>query len=200
MTTRKPVIGCDLDDVLADFIHSFMNIAASKYGVDPEARPTTWEWDGMKWPNGFTKEQIVNGCWEEVTNTVNFWETLRVIPGVDRQLVNRLTEEAKVYFPTARAYCVGKDIGVQSAEWLRREFLIPYPTVFVSNEKGPLAAALKYDYFIDDRPINCTTVKKARPECKVFMHDASHNRDITLPEIPRIQSINEFAQIVLKGE
>ena len=33
--TRK-VVGCDLDDVLADFIAAFMDIAAQKYGVDPD--------------------------------------------------------------------------------------------------------------------------------------------------------------------
>jgi len=195
-----PVIGCDLDDVVADFIARFMEIAAKKYGIDPNTRPTTWEWDGIDFPKGFTKEQIVNSVWEDIKGTMDFWETLNVLPGVDRQLFNRLNQKAKVYFPTARAIVLGKDEGLQSALWLRKEFLIPFPTVFVSAEKGPLAAALKYDYFIDDRPVNCVTVKKARPECKVFLKDTNHNVGVVLPEIPRINSVNEFAALILKGE
>jgi 5'(3')-deoxyribonucleotidase len=196
----SPVVGCDLDEVVADFIEKFMGIAAAKYGVDANERPNTWEWDGVTIPEGHTKKEVVNGVWAEISKTVDFWETLRVVPSVDRQLFNRLNEKAKMYYPTARATVQGKDEGVQSATWLRREFLIPYPTVFVSGEKGPLAAALHYDYFIDDRPVNCLTVKKARPECKVFLCEAAHNGGIVIPEIPRIKNVNEFAALILKGE
>ena len=83
-------------------------------------------------------------------------------------------------------------------------FGITFPTVIVSNEKGPLANALKYDYFVDDRPKNVYEVKSARPECKVFLADSSHNQDseTTLKcaslQIERIAGFNEFAKLVLE--
>lgn len=192
----RPVIGCDLDDVLADFIKRFMEIAAKQYGIDPTLRPTSWEWDGLE----MTADRV-DGTWETVLHTPNFWETLEVIPGVDRQAVRDLDAHTKLYFPTARAVLHGGiDVGKQSARWLENNFGLRFPTVFVSAEKGPLASALKYDYFIDDRPKNLVEVKKAHPACKVFLQNASHNASFeNPPDMPRVSSVNEFVNIVLEG-
>jgi 5'(3')-deoxyribonucleotidase len=192
----KKVIGCDLDDVLADFIERFMAIAADKYGVDPNLRPTSWEWDGLE----MTKERV-EGVWDVILHTPRFWEDLNVLPGVDGQAVRDLDHETKLYFPTARAILHGGiDVGKQSARWLENRFGLRFPTVFVSMEKGPLAAALKYDYFIDDRPKNLVDIKNAHPECKVFLQNASHNQGFINPvDMPRVASVNEFAKIVLEG-
>jgi 5'(3')-deoxyribonucleotidase len=197
----KKVVGCDLDDVLADFISAFMKIADERYKSirNDEYINHDWEWNGL----GKTPEDtqtIIDGVWAEILNTENFWEELPIEAGVDPWLVSDLNHKAKVYFPTARAICRGRDVGEQSAYWLRKNFMLPFPTVFVSDQKGPLASALKYDYFIDDRPKNCVEVKKARPECKVFMKTAGHNTGVVLPDIPRIEGFNEFAAIVLRGE
>lgn len=197
----RPVVGCDLDDVLADFIERFMVIASVNYGVDLNLRPSSWEWDDIN----MTKE-MVDGVWAIISKTTDFWKTLNVVSGVDPWLVNEMQYKAKMYFPTARAVVPGDDIGDQSAYWLRRNFLISFPTVFVSNEKGPLAAALKYDYFIDDRPKNCYEVKSARPECKVFMCDSTHNQAESFSDlnkkygIHRVSGFNEFARIVISEE
>lgn len=203
--TRK-IVGMDLDDVLADFIKRFMEIACRIFQVDPNILPYNWDWDGLRFLDGTPltteqKDNIVVAVWDVIIATPDFWQTLDVLPGVDAQLVNTLDYRTKLYFPTARAVTKGGiDVGRQSATWLRKNFLIAFPTVFVSNEKGPLAAALKYDYFIDDRPVNCEAIKKANSTCKVFLMNASHNKDYVNPEFPRVMSVNEFAGIVLKGE
>ena len=194
---NRKVVGCDLDDVLADFIRRFMDIAAEKYGIDPNLRPTSWEWDGIDMP-----KERVDGTWDAVLDIPNFWETLDVIQGVDRQVVRDLDHETRLFFPTARAVLrSGWDIGKQSAKWLENQFGLRFPTVLVSDEKGPLASALKYDYFIDDRPKNCIAIKQALPNCQVFMQEASHNQGskYDIPGVPRIKSINDFAKIVLEG-
>jgi 5'(3')-deoxyribonucleotidase len=196
-----PVVGCDLDDVLADFIERFMQIAADKYGVDSNLRPTSWEWDDLN-----MSKEMVDGVWGIISQTTDFWKTLKIVPGVSPYLVRDISQRTKLYFPTARAVVPGDDIGDQSAYWLRKNFEIKFPTVFVSNEKGPLASALKYDYFIDDRPKNCYEVKKARPECKVFMCDSTHNQSelftATNKElgIERISGFNDFAIRVMQAE
>lgn len=191
---KRLIIGCDLDDVLADFIKKFMEIAAKKYGVDATIRPTSWEWDGAD----MTPERV-DGVWSEILSTTNFWETLDIEPGADFCQVHRLNEATRIYFPTARAICPGRGVEVQSARWLHDQFDLSPSTVIVSNEKGPLAAALKYDYFIDDRPKNCIDIKYASPKTKVFLKNASHNQGVRISEVPRIENFNEFVNVVLGG-
>jgi 5'(3')-deoxyribonucleotidase len=203
---NRKIVGMDLDDVLANFMKTFMDIARRLFQVDPNVLQSNWDWDGCKFLDGTPltpeqKDKIVVAVWDVIIATPDFWQTLEVMPGVDAQLINKLDYRTKLYFPTARAVTKGGiDVGRQSATWLRKNFLIAFPTVFVSNEKGPLAAALKYDYFIDDRPTNCEAIKKANPTCQVFLMNASHNQDYVNPEFQRVYSVNEFAEIVLKGE
>lgn len=192
-----PVVGCDLDDVLADFMGLFISMAKERFGVPTDDRlPVDWAWSNMGW----TKDQE-SALWQQLHDTPDFWTTLKPIKTVDPELVRRLSKNTSLYFPTARAQAIGTlSTRDQCARWLLNEFGILFPTVIVSTEKGPLAAALKYDYFIDDRPKNCVEVKAARPQCKVFMSDASHNQSTTLDGIPRVSGFNEFAEIVLRGE
>lgn len=194
----------DLDDVLANFIKTFMKIAKDKYGIDPSVLPYNWEWDGVHTLMGTAltqeeRDKVVDGVWDIIIATPYFWEKLEVMPDVDRNKIQRLSQNVKLYFPTARAITAdGYDVGKQSAQWLSEKFGIDHPTVFVSNEKGPLAAALKYDYFIDDRPVNCEAIKKAHPACKVYLMNASHNQDYSNPEFVRVYNVNEFVDIVLR--
>jgi 5'(3')-deoxyribonucleotidase len=194
---HKKVVGCDLDDVLANFIQKFMDIAHELHGVDPKLRPSDWEWTGLgKTPEETVK--ITEDVWAAIIANPYFWTELEVEPGASVDLVQRLELKTKLYFPTARAVTAGGvDVGFQSAQWLLNNFDILFPTVIVGDKKGPLANALKYDYFVDDRPKNCVEVKAARPECQVFLKTASHNTTIVLPGIERVENFDEFARIVL---
>lgn len=194
--TRK-MVAFDLDDVLADFMTPFVELAA-KIHSRPELsimQPVDWEWSNL----GMSRDQQ-DAVWEVIHSTEGFWENLPIIDGVNKDLVKEVVLKTNTVFPTARAYAPGGSVAFQSAMFLRRNFGIMFPTVIVGNDKGPLAAALKYDYFIDDRPKNVLEVKSARPECKVFLKDASHNQPFSHPEIPRIASANEFCEMILKGE
>lgn len=195
----RPIIGMDIDDVLADFIKAFMFIAHELFGVDPNVRPTSWAWDGT----GLTPEQLKE-VWKIVSNTRNFHLTLSPVPGLDTELMQLMDEKTKIYFPTARFETPGADVGKQSAHWLAERVGFELPTVFVSSEKGEMAKLLKYAYFIDDRPKNCLEVKAALPDCKVYLCDSCHNKDFEStrldrggPNIPRIANVNDFARIVL---
>lgn len=193
---RLKIVGCDLDDVLADFMAKFIDMASERFGIpeDKVLRPIDWAWSNMGW----SKEQE-SALWQQLHDTKNFWMSLDVLPGVTPALVQELSWKTKMYFPTARAQSIGADVSIQSAAWLNQKFHVNFPTVVVSNEKGPLAAALKYDYFIDDRDKNCLEVKKARPECRVFIAQATHNQsfDNAAHGIERVSGFNEFARIVL---
>jgi hypothetical protein len=201
LNTTRPVerklkiVGCDLDDVLANFIGTFIDMSIERFGMPARIlRPVDWAWSNMGW----TKEQEAT-LWQALHDTHHFWEKLSIMPGVNPDLVYRLNRNTTMYFPTARANSVGDDVQIQSARWLLNNFGIPFPTVIVGNVKGPLAAALKYDYFIDDRDKNCLDVKAARPECQVFLANSSHNQAFKNEDfgIQRVSGFNEFAEIVL---
>lgn len=193
---RLKVVGCDLDDVLANFMKRFIDMSIERFGIplDRNLRPIDWAWSNMGW----TKEQE-SALWQQLHDTPNFWTSLKIQPGVDPYLVTELAAKTTMYFPTARAQSIGDDVQIQSARWLLNNFAIPFPTVIVGNSKGPLAAALKYDYFIDDRDKNCLEVKAARPECQVFISDSGHNQTFKNEDygIERVSGFNEFAKIVL---
>jgi uncharacterized HAD superfamily protein len=102
-------------------------------------------------------------------------------------------------FITARAHTKGYSVQQQSAAWLALEFGLKWPTVVEEEHKGPIAAALHLDYFIDDRPQNCLEIMKAVPGCKCFLKTLPHNKDYEAPKnMPRVDTFNEFAEIVFK--
>lgn len=187
-------IGIDLDDVLADFISEFAEIAHDIYGrPQPEVKPVDWEWSNF----GLSKEEQ-GKVWERIVGTFNFWEKLSVEPGAMRISMTRLTEDNHdLVFITARAKTAGYTVQEQSARWLNRCFGLSYPTVIVDNNKGPIAAALQLDYFVDDRPKNCIEIKNAVPDCKVFLKNSSHNVAYENPEwMPRVANFDEFVNLV----
>ena len=87
----------------------------------------------------------------------------------------------------------------QAAAWLSLELGLEYPTVIEEVNKGPLAAALHMDYFIDDRPKNCLEILSAVPTCLVYLKESSHNANYKAPKsITRVKDFNTFAEEVLR--
>jgi uncharacterized HAD superfamily protein len=164
-------IGVDVDEILSDFTGAFTRRASEVLGISRDCS----EWDDWDIATALriTKDQEKQ-VWKSVLASHTFNETLGECvraPGLARYL-GRLAERrmAKVTFITARAEHVEGIAPVQwqTAKWLRNHGF-EYPTVMVSFNKGPLAAALELDVFIDDKFDNCRQVKEARPECRVFM-------------------------------
>lgn len=198
---RRFVIGVDLDDVLADFTKVYLALAYKRFGRPaPGTLPVDWEWSNTL-PDPKEQELV----WRDTDGIFNFWETLPVEDGVSASYVQMLYAEHEMYFPTARRIAGpgSPPTWLQSTRWIKRMFGIAFPRVIVSYEKGPLAAALKYDYFIDDRPKNCLDILKAVPNCKVYLKDSSHNQTFHDSRITRVKDFDTFAQIVneaAKGE
>jgi 5'(3')-deoxyribonucleotidase len=192
------IIGIDLDDVLADFITAYTYLAHVRYGEPALGTlPVDWEWSNF----GLTKEEQAK-VWDDIKVTPHFWECLRLEDGATGEMLRALDKRHTLYYPTARVDTVGLTAAKQSANFLDRNFGIPHPTVIVGYEKGSLAAALKYDYFIDDRPKNCLDIQKAVPTCKVYLKDSSHNLafDADANGLTRVKDFDTFAKIILNEE
>jgi 5'(3')-deoxyribonucleotidase len=185
-------IGIDLDDVLADFISAYTEKAHAIYGRPAlGTAPIDWEWSNF----GLTRDEQ-NVVWADIARTANFWAYLGVEQGASRDQLLALDYKHNVSYITARVRCHGDSVLKQSCRWLLNKYSIPFPQVLVAYDKGALAAALKLDYFIDDRPKNVLEIKAAVPTCKVFLKDASHNQTFSHPEIPRVKNFDVFASIV----
>jgi 5'(3')-deoxyribonucleotidase len=191
---RRFKIGIDLDDVLADFMPAYLGLAYKRFGRPPlGSMPVDWEWSNIL-PSKEDQEAV----WRDVKDIPNFWKTLLIMPGVHRWKVHEMDRDHTVYFPTARVEVHGPESAAkQSAAWIQENFDIEFPAVFAAYEKKPMAIALKYDYFLDDRPKNCIDIHDALPNCKVYLKDISHNQDFICPEwLVRVRDFNQFAKIV----
>lgn len=190
-------IGIDLDDVLVDFISEYIRISNSMYGVPAlDAQPIDWEWSNFP----LTKEQH-GKIWDKIKNTRNFWLNLDRAKGVTSQNMRALAKLHDLVFITARVPSKGFSVQQQSAAWLSLNLGLKYPTVIEESNKGPIAAALHLDYFVDDRPKNCLEIKAAVPSCKCFLKESSHNLSFQAPDdLVRVRDFNEFAKIVLEAK
>lgn len=172
--------------MLADFIGAFRSIAE---GITGRKLPEPSDWAFSNW--GLTPEELQK-CWQMVEQTPNFW--LAVFPKVSRETMQALDKAYRLYFITSRFVTEGEPIEVQTARWLMFWFGIDYPTVIVTNAKGPIAAALGLDAFIDDRAKNLTEIHEHSPYTRLFLHDLEHNRTDHSPFWTRVQSFEEFAR------
>lgn len=187
-------IGIDLDGVLGDFIGSFFEVSRRVVGKPEVGISTSTSWD---FKDIMTKEEV-SKTWEAVKNTRNFWLNLKREKGVTSQNLRRMAKTNDLVFITARAQTKGYSVQQQSAAWLALEFALKWPTVIEEDNKGPLAAALHLDYFIDDRPENCLEIQSTVPKCKVYLKSLPHNADFKAWKgITRVETFNEFATIVL---
>jgi 5'(3')-deoxyribonucleotidase len=187
------VIGIDLDDCLADFISAFTKMANAKYGTPAVGtQPVDWAWSNF----GLSREQQ-DSLWADIKQVKRFWVNLELEPGFSPSLLREMDEAHEVYFPTARVDTVGRNARKQSSEWVYNWTGIRYPAVIAAYEKGPMATALKYDFFLDDRPKNCIDIHNALPNCRVYLKNSSHNAAFEAPEwLVRVQDFDAFAKIV----
>ena len=189
-------IGIDLDDVLVDFISSYTQFAHEMFGVPEGILPVDWDWSNY----GLTKEQHTK-IWDRIKNTRNFWLNLKRAKGVTSQNLRTLAKHHDLLFITARVPTKGFSVQHQAAAWLSLELGLEYPTVIEEVNKGPLAAALHMDYFIDDRPKNCLEILSAVPTCLIYLKESSHNASYKAPKsITRVKDFNTFAEEVLREE
>lgn len=183
-------IGVDIDDVLANFIAAFRQMAHDRYGVDNTIIPCDWEFSNF----GLSKVQLAS-LFQQVSDTKDFWMTLESKPGTS--WIEDAESSHEVFFITSRIPSQGKALKDQTAEWLRETFGIKNPVVLLAREKGPLAAALGLNAFVDDRDKNCIEVGNAVPTCKVFIKDAGHNQGFNM--YPRVKDFDEFYYIITRG-
>ena len=178
-------IGIDVDGVLADTLHAILSQLNSS-------------WDITKgWYGGLSAEDY-DAVWEKAKGIENFWAGMGSLLDTETISVLRaviLTHD--VWFITNRFETLGASPLKQTKFWLYAEAEVQSPNVVIAKDKGPVAAVLNLDAFVDDNPINCTDVLAARPNAHVFLADAAHNQTFKDERIPRVKDLKEFLKLIL---
>ena len=190
---KRRVIGVDVDGVIADFLAAArrdLNLLFGKPAAD--VVQTSWAFESL----GITDAED-RKFWKHVDSSPNWWLYLPKMPNAT--LLSDLDRSHRVIFITNRKDGVGQPVEDQTKQWIFKHFGINNPTVVLCGNKGPVAAGLGLDYFIDDRPRNVFEVIAGHPVCQTFIYDSTYNREEALAQIPRVKNFDEFAKIIKQG-
>ena len=155
-------IGIDVDDVCANFQKKFVALLHEMYGRPSlGTAPVDWQWSNCQ----VTPSELKAG-WVKAAQIQNLWLDLEPLPSFDDEttaLLLAVVQLHDVFFVTNRFDTPGASPMKQTKAWFYYHAAIDSPNVLIAGDKGPMAAVLQLDAFIDDRPKNCIDVKVARP-------------------------------------
>jgi hypothetical protein len=163
----KPIVVCDMDGVVGDFVFSLTRVLKKLVGKPDYPYSTfqaaTW---GVDWL-GLTKADE-DLFWDYVRNCDdNFWANEReIIPGIVRKFY-RASREKTWYWCTTRDDCHTGTAQKQSVSFLEKHGFNK-PNVVVSDKKGDFCYAVQADFFLDDKFANCKQVREKSPTTRVF--------------------------------
>jgi hypothetical protein len=169
-----------------------------------DTAPVDWDWSNCQ----VSKEEMA-AAWVKAADTNNLWAKLEPLPSFDYDTIMLLREliyRHDVFFVTNRFETPGASPMKQTKHWFYVNAQIHSPNVLIAKDKGPMAAVLQLDAFIDDKPQNCLDVLGARPTARVYLADSSHNKTFVSdwnearqqPFIPRVADLKEFLKIILE--
>lgn len=194
--TGRPVIGLDLDGVMADFTHPFSVVAHDLFPHVPvrtSGAQLTWAFEGL------TAEQLAE-VWAAVDGTGGaFWFDL--CPLFTRGERNTLVDLSATYdiaYVTARM----RRAHEATSGWLHKHGLMVYRSEF-HMPGGNKAAFLRKRYgdrligFLDDKPAGVLEMHAAG--LPVWVRDWPYNRDASVRGVvPRVGSVGEFLAAVTR--
>jgi hypothetical protein len=159
-------IGFDIDGVLANFNRGYIQLLADLGGLelDPEYAPQRWHYEADL---GVSKA-VVNKAWDTIRESDTFWVDLDPYDVLLEEL-----EDHDLYFITTR---VGNKVKRQTEVWLYGYQHLQCPTVLISANKGPVAAGLELDVFIDDKLENILDVEAASPKTRTYLLNQAYNQ------------------------
>ena len=195
----KPPVIFDVDGVLADFIQSFLSLAAEMW---PDRKITVYRTpEQKKWENlaDLTTDEI-SRVWNRIKQEDRFWLGIPpLIQAHEGYAIAQLHRERDVYFVTAR---VGKRPKYETELWLDLVLGVRKPTVIISKWKGEIAKAVGAGFLIDDKAGNAIATTWLSPNTKAYVIDRPYNQfdtDVVGGKIHRVQTVTEFLEAIDRG-
>lgn len=174
MTKKRPVVGIDIDGVLADFGSAFYQLldslepGVSPHGVWEDGRfhPDTWYWAEEVYSS-----DAIRKAWQMVADPAqHFWRRLDCTPEAGDLI--RALRGYEVYAITVRS---GTTAYQQTREWLDTHGF-DGSLLIARGLKGYLAAGLGLTHFLDDNVENCESVRHLSPSTRVWLARRRYNR------------------------
>ena len=164
----KLKIALDMDDTIAGTIRHV-------FAVYRKPAPKIWQFSNVMLYEKFMRDVKIS--WEM------HWGQIRPMEPGQAGMVRNIAEFGEVDIVTV-------DFPGQKAEWLKLHGIRYHD--MVSVRRGQDKAALDYDVFIDDSPVNFQAFKEAGKPCVLF--DAPYNLDVDAEY--RITSLDQAADVL----
>lgn len=181
MRSYKPVVGFDIDGVLANFTHGFTRLAV----VAGQIKEPHDQHDVETWDFPFHVDPV----WALVDKSRVFWEGLPpLFTPEDLEAIWALHLEATIIYVTSRSGPA--NVGNQTMNWLTAMELPEGPLMLAkSGRKSELLKPMEHHLlaFLDDSPKEVAAMAEAN--VPVYVRDWKYNKGV---EVPRVSSIAEF--------
>lgn len=187
MTLISPVIGFDIDGVLADFTRAFADMAQEMYGLRARSSGAQLHW---RFP--LTEEQET-AVWARIdSGNGRFWRELKPLI-TDGELDDMWDLQKDGYHFT---YVTSRHSRAKQAtgQWLIERQLPKGGLHFVKHKAPYLAEVENLKSYIDDSPEQITAMYRMGIP-GVHVRDWPYNRDVNLPAA-RVTSVGEYLALV----
>lgn len=170
-------IGFDVDGVLADFANAYQRLIIEVSGKNlfhptDGDRPPCWDWPEFRGYDKATMKEV----WGRIKASERWNLDLDELEGCRtlRMCILDMMRWHDIYFVTNRP---SKDAKWQTEQWLMLHLGIERPTVLISEDKGPIAKALKLDVYIDDKFENIVDTLKSSQHTRAYLLDKTYNQN-----------------------
>ncbi len=181
MTTEKLKIGLDVDGVLADVIHTWLDYNNKIRRAISKEEISEWDFWGRYQIDKYDFYKELSLC----------WQTWHKIPSTEENLsttTSALSHVGEVDIVTARE----ESTHTYVKNWLSSQ-KITYKN-YVGVLEGLEKTKLDYDIFIDDSPINAKSMLNAGKT--VILYTQPWNLNFNDPRVKRIYTLKDAISII----
>ncbi|MEK6834591.1 MAG: hypothetical protein AABY31_03820 [Thermoproteota archaeon] len=181
MTTEKLKIGLDVDGVLADVIHTWLDYNNKIRKAISKEEISEWDFWGRYQIDKYDFYKELSLC----------WQTWHKIPSTEENLsttTSALSHVGEVDIVTARE----ESTHTYVKSWLSSQ-KITYKN-YVGVLEGLEKTKLDYDIFIDDSPINAKSMLNAGKT--VILYTQPWNLNFNDPRVKRIYTLKDAISII----
>lgn len=184
--TKAAAIGFDLDGVIADIVGQLLLFLRVKSGIELSR-------DDLVSENIETCTPISRESLTTFFRDPAFFTTIRPVSGARRLLATLRSCGHPVHIVTDRFWYAGLHQHTEAWLW---EHGIPFDSLRFARktEKQEVVSELGLRWFIEDQLSNANRIASS---CNVLLLDRPYNRGWVCPNVERVSSLRDIAEVIL---